>query len=193
MIQNSTRERIVKAADKLFYQRGYEHTSFADISDAVQISRGNFYYHFDTKDKILNAVIEERLANTRKLLENWEAEGKVPADRIRCFIHILVTNWAKIELYGCPVGTLSAELAKLNHVSRPEANKLFTLFREWLGKQFTLLGLETDADKLAMRLLARSQGVASLANAFRDRAFVEQEVQQMDDWLDRLIKGNASA
>lgn len=33
-------------ADRLFYERGYEHTSFKDITDAVQLARGNFYYDF---------------------------------------------------------------------------------------------------------------------------------------------------
>ena len=42
----STREQIVLAADQLFYEQGFEHTSFADIADAVKLSRGNFYYHF---------------------------------------------------------------------------------------------------------------------------------------------------
>ncbi|MDD9913854.1 MAG: helix-turn-helix domain containing protein, partial [Rhodospirillaceae bacterium] len=37
----------------LFYRHGFDHTSFADIAEAVQISRGNFYYHFRTKDDIL--------------------------------------------------------------------------------------------------------------------------------------------
>jgi hypothetical protein len=86
-------------------------------------------------------------------------------------------------LHGCPVGTLCAELAKLDHASQAEANKLFTLFRTWLGRQFMLLGRDADADALAMHLLARSQGVATLANAFRDSAFIEQEVALMCDWL----------
>ena len=90
MSDRTTRDRIVEAADELFYRRGYEHTSFADIADAVGISRGNFYYHFKTKDDILDAVIEARLANTRTMLEWWEIEGQTPADRIRSFIHILI-------------------------------------------------------------------------------------------------------
>jgi AcrR family transcriptional regulator len=149
----------------------------------VQISRGNFYYHFKSKDEILDAVIEARLANTRKMLEQWEIEGKQPADRIRSFIHILIANRAKIKRYGCPVGTLCTELAKLNHVSQAEANVLFTLFRTWLRRQFTLLGRKADADELAMHLLARSQGVAMLANTFHDEKFIKQEVEQMYDWL----------
>jgi TetR/AcrR family transcriptional repressor of nem operon len=185
----TTRGQIVEAADRLFYRQGYAHTSFSDIADAVRISRGNFYYHFKSKDEILDAVIRGRLASTRKMLERWEMEGEGPADRIRSFIHILIANREPIQRYGCPVGTLCSELAKLNHASRDEANRLFTLFRTWLRRQFVRLGREADADALAMHLLARSQGVATLANAFHDEAFIRHEVKQMCDWLDACAAG----
>lgn len=183
MGDRSTRDYIIKAADELFYRQGYEHTSFAHIADAVRISRGNFYHHFRTKDEILDAVIAARMANTRQMLAEWEGNDEAPADRIRSFIHILIANRAKIMRHGCPAGTLCAELAKLEHTSQAAASELFTLFRTWLGRQFTLLGREAEADALAMHLLALSQGVATLANAFRDAEFVEREVGWMCDWL----------
>lgn len=186
MAGEATRDRIVEAADGLFYRNSFEHTSFADIADAVQISRGNFYYHFKTKDEILDAVISLRLANTRMMLDQWAITGDTPADRIRCFIDMLVANRADIKRYGCPVGTLCSELAKLGHAAQADANELFTLFRIWLRRQFEQMGRKADADTLAMHLLGRSQGVATLANAFRDDAFIRQEVAQMHAWLDAL-------
>ncbi|WP_027328244.1 TetR/AcrR family transcriptional regulator [Marinimicrobium agarilyticum] len=184
MARTTKREEIIQAADRLFYRRGYEHTSFSDIAQDVQISRGNFYYHFKTKDEILDAVIQARLAYTQQMLSLWETEGDRPEERIRCFIRILIVNQAKILSYGCPVGTLCSELAKLGHPLQADANKLFTLFRVWLRHQFVKMGHAKDADDLAMHLLARSQGVATLANAFHDETFINQEVQQLCDWLD---------
>src|SRR5215831_6130691 len=171
MRAKATRDQIIEAADQLFYRNGYEHTSFSDIADTVQISRGNFYHHFKSKDEILDAVINRRLANTRQMLDRWEVESEHPIDRIRSFINILVTNRTKIKRYGCPVGTLCAELVKLGHPSQSEANELFMLFRIWLRGQFMLMGREIDADELAMHILARSQGVAILASTFRDEKF----------------------
>lgn len=191
MSGKTTRDYIVEAANELFYRQGFEHTSFSDIADAIQISRGNFYHHFKSKDEILDAVINVRLANTRKMLEQWEIEGKQPADRIRSFINILIMNRAKIKRHGCPVGTLCTELAKLDHGSQAEANRLFTLFRTWLRRQFTLLGRKADADALAMHLLARSQGVATLASAFHDEKFIKQEVKRMCDWLESCTESAA--
>jgi AcrR family transcriptional regulator len=192
MNRKTTREHIVEAADQLFYRQGYEHTSFADIAHVVQISRGNFYFHYKTKDEILDAVIERRLADTRGMLERWEIESKEPADRIRSFIDILIANRADIKRYGCPVGTLCMELAKLNHAAQPEANELFTLFRIWLRRQFGRLGRSADADMLAMHLLARSQGVATLASTFHDESFIRREVEQMHEWLSSCVEGTAS-
>ena len=168
----------------MFYRQGFDHTSFADIAKTVKISRGNFYYHFKTKDEILAAVIDARMSNTQKMLAQWEAGGTTPEACIRSFIHILIQNQSKIMQYGCPVGSLCTELAKLGHASHPDATNLFTLFRNWLRKQFTLMGHVDDADALAMHLLARSQGVATLATAFHDDAFIRQEVEQMCDWLE---------
>ncbi|MCP5367509.1 MAG: TetR/AcrR family transcriptional regulator [Hyphomicrobiales bacterium] len=189
MSEAATRDRIVEAADRLFYHQGYEHTSFADIAQAVGISRGNFYYHFKTKDQILDAVIGQRMANTLWMLDCWERAGKTPVDRILGFVHLLIANQADILLYGCPVGTLSGELAKLNHPARDDANGLFTLFRAWLRRQFAHLGRAADADALALHLLARSQGVATLASALRDAPFVEQEVARMEAWLRSVAQG----
>jgi TetR/AcrR family transcriptional regulator, transcriptional repressor for nem operon len=186
MTAQETRGQIVEAADRLFYEQGFEHTSFADIAATVQISRGNFYYHFKTKDEILVAVIGARLAATQAMLRHWEAENDHPAERIRSFITMWLANQADIQRYGCPVGTLCAELAKLAHASQAEAQELFTLFRIWLRAQFALLGHHRDADDLALHVLARSQGVAMLANAFHDETFIRREVDGMCGWLDSL-------
>lgn len=192
MRENTTRALIVEAADQLFYRQGFEHTSFADVADVVHISRGNFYHHFKSKDDILDAVIAQRIEQTRAMLACWEQESETPANRIRSFMHMLIANRALITQYGCPVGSLCVELAKLEHPSRTDAAQLFTLFRTWLRRQFELLGRATEADTLAMHLLARSQGVAVLASSFHDEEFLRQEVQQMDDWLDACIGPNPS-
>ncbi len=186
MGHGETRRQIIEAADNLFYRQGFEHTSFADISSMVSISRGNLYHHFKTKDDILDAVIKTRLDRTQHMLTAWEEQTATPKDRIRSYIKILLSNWSMIKDYGCPVGTLCTELAKLNHASKAEANKVFTLFRVWLKAQFTQLGHTQDADSLAMHVLSWSQGVATLGNAFDDLQYVKQEVEKMYDWLDDL-------
>ncbi|MGH1542133.1 MAG: TetR/AcrR family transcriptional regulator [Arenicella sp.] len=187
----SKRDEIIEAADQLFYQQGFEHTSFAHIAESVKISRGNFYYHFKTKDEILDAVIALRMSRTQAMLDKWEMKGELPIERIRSFIDILLVNKHKIKRFGCPVGTLTTELNKLKHPGQADANRLFTLFRVWLKRQFEQMGGIENADELAMHLLARSQGVAMLANAFNDEAFIHHEVLQLNEWLSQY-SGNTA-
>jgi AcrR family transcriptional regulator len=190
----STRTAIVAAADQLFYRRGFEKTSFAHIADEVGISRGNFYYHFKSKDEILAAVIEHRSANTQSMLDAWAGQETTPRGRLRCFAEMLIRNREDIQRHGCPVGTLCGELAKLEHPAQAEAGMIFTLFRRWLSEQFVQLGFaKRPADELAMHLLSRSQGIAALANAFRDEAFIRREVKLIEAWLESLSAAKAAA
>jgi TetR/AcrR family transcriptional regulator, transcriptional repressor for nem operon len=179
MAARTTRQQIVDAADDLFYSGGFSQTSFADIAAAVKISRGNFYYHFKTKDEILDAVIAKRLEDREKLLATWDQTAGGPARRIECFIKIVIVNQAKIMAYGCPVGTLTAELTKLDHASKEKANKIMALFRDWLTRQFEEVGCGDIAKEHALHVLSWSQGVAMLAQTFKDEAFVQREVDQI--------------
>ena len=179
----STRNLIIEKADALFYEGGFEATSFADIATAVGISRGNFYHHFKTKDDILDAVIVLRMERTRAMLDGWQAEGEGPRERILSFIHMLIANRAKIMAFGCPVGTLCSELAKLDHAAQKRATEILGLFRDWLAGQFHALGAGDQAEALALHLLAWSQGVAVMATAFRDEAFICSEVAGIERWM----------
>lgn len=186
MTTTITREQIVRAADDLFYRRGFEHTSFADIARSVEISKGNIYYHFKTMAEVLHAVIEARLQARREILRQWESEEPTARGRIERYIDIVAVNAPDIEQYGCPVGTLTTELAKLSHPCRDEAVEIMTLFRTWLRDQFRQLGRPTDADDLAMHVLAASQGIATLSNAYQDQTFVQRELTELRTWLRTL-------
>lgn len=189
----ATRERIVQVADELFYQRGFEKTSFADIADQVGISRGNFYHHFKSKDDILAAVIALRSARTQAMLDAWSRQATSPVERLSCFADMLIRNRGDIQRFGCPVGTLNAELGKRSHASQADAARLFTLFRDWLCVQFEQVHPPEAAESRALHLLALSQGIAALAQAFRDEAFIRREVALIQDWLRTLADSQVPA
>lgn len=178
-----TRARIVDAADRLFYESGFEATSFADIASVVELSRGNFYHHFKTKDALLDAVIEKRISDTRTMLRDWESQARSPRRRIEMFIEITRRNLGDIALYGCPVGSLVGELAKLGHDAKHVATSLFTLFGDWLTVQFADAGCGVRAREYATHLLVFSQGVAVMSAALDDQGFVDREVDEIMSWL----------
>lgn len=61
------REEILDAAEKLFAAKGFDNTSTGDILDAVGIARGTLYYHFKSKEDILDGVIQRI---TGRLMQN---------------------------------------------------------------------------------------------------------------------------
>src|SRR5262245_60296037 len=69
----ATRQRLVATAGKLFAERGYDGTSIEDMLEALSISRGALYHHFDSKAAVFEAVLHE--------IEAEVAEATVVASR----------------------------------------------------------------------------------------------------------------
>lgn len=175
---DSNRQRIVDAADQLFYTRGYNQTSFRDISDVTGIPRGNFYYYFKTKDEILGAVVGSRVSGFKEMLSACEKASSDPRQRVLCFTDMMSSSEDSIIKTGCPIGTLSSELAKDDDGFEDIARAVFTLVRKWLAEQFTAMGLSDVNDK-AMDLLARMQGITVMSCAFNDRSFLRRGIVDM--------------
>lgn len=187
---DAVRQRIIETADELFYQNGYDNTSFSDIAKVVNISRGNFYYHFKSKDDILDAVIKTRLQVIRDMLAEWDELYPDPRERLFRYIDIMTYQKKDIKQYGCPMGSLCTELSKIKHAMRDDAAQMMGLFREWLVTQFSQLGQEAEAENLAMHLLTVSQGVATMMTTFGDEAFYKNEIDSLKAWVDGLHGGN---
>lgn len=58
---DSSKSRIVEAAVSLFYSKGYDAASVADILDAVGIAKGTFYHHFSSKSEVVEEIVSRNL------------------------------------------------------------------------------------------------------------------------------------
>jgi TetR/AcrR family transcriptional regulator, transcriptional repressor for nem operon len=90
------------------------------------------------------------------MLRQWEAEQDTPAGRIRCYINIVITNEADIESYGCPVGTLMAELSKLGPAPWRAPPRYSRCSGPGSASSSPRSAAE-DADELAMHVLAAAR------------------------------------
>jgi AcrR family transcriptional regulator len=54
-----TRARIIAEATRLFVRKGYSGTSITDLAEAVEVTKGALYHHFQNKEAIFFAVIDE--------------------------------------------------------------------------------------------------------------------------------------
>lgn len=186
---SANRQRIVDAADHLFYSRGYNQTSFSDISDETGIPRGNFYYYFKTKEDILAAVVDARLLEFKVMLKNCEAETSDPMLRLHALTRFPLKNEAQILQYGCPIGSLSSELVKEQdtEISQARLTAVFDLLKGWIEEQLNKLGQSNRSEEVAKDLLAKMQGIILIANVYNDASFLHRSINDLQSWLNQTL------
>jgi TetR/AcrR family transcriptional repressor of nem operon len=178
------RQRLVDAACQVFYARGVERTTLADVAAAAGIPLGNVYYYFKTKNDLIGAVIEAHLGEARAMLAAVEAAHDGPRGRLKALFAALTEQSELIARYGCPHGSLCTELDKL-----PDgpglAAELMRVPVDWAERQFGALG-RADARDLAVEVIARYQGSALLASTLGDPGLMARESARVAAWLDTI-------
>ncbi|MEN3613971.1 TetR/AcrR family transcriptional regulator [Plantactinospora sp. ZYX-F-223] len=73
-----TRSRIQAVALELFTEQGYEKTSLREIAERLGVTKAALYYHFKSKDDIVDSFVSDRVERLDRLIE-WAAEQPVDA------------------------------------------------------------------------------------------------------------------
>ena len=186
---SANRQRIVDAADHLFYSRGYNQTSFSDISDETGIPRGNFYYYFKTKEDILAAVVDARLSEFKQILKACDESSSDPMQRLFSLTKFPLQKETEVLKYGCPIGSLSSELVKEQdtEISQARLTAVFDLLKLWIEQQLNQLGHSARSNEIALNLLAKMQGVIMIANVYKDAGFLHKGIEEIQSWLKHAL------
>jgi AcrR family transcriptional regulator len=80
--KQKTRETIIKVALDLFAERGYEHTTIAEIADAAEVSPRTIFAYFPSKEDILFSDVPEIQQRFAQALDH-RAEGVTALDALR--------------------------------------------------------------------------------------------------------------
>ncbi|HWB27581.1 MAG TPA: TetR/AcrR family transcriptional regulator [Chitinophagaceae bacterium] len=122
----ATRRMILQKAFELIYVNGYQSTSVDDIIATTKVTKGAFYYHFNSKDDMGLAIINEILKPS--LAAGFIAPlhtGESPADAIYNLMYgLLLKNKFMKPEYGCPASNLTQEMAPWNTAFNKALNKL---------------------------------------------------------------------
>jgi len=127
-------------------------------------------------------VVDARVNAFEEMLEACNSSASDPRERLLCFTNMLSTSEDTVLQAGCPIGTLSSELAKDDDAYQEMSRAVFTVIRQWLVKQFNVLG-SSNSDEKAMDLLARMQGVCVMACAFDDRKYLRRSLADIQAWV----------
>ena len=183
-----TRQRISNVANQLLYRKGYNRTSFTDVVEEADVPRGNIYYYFKTKDDILKAVIGQRLETISTMLAEWDRTIPEPLDKLQRFVRIMYDSSPALLRSGCPMGSLTIELAKEQLDLKEQVKQVFDLFQRWLAAQFVELGYPQEARELSLQLLARGQGIIVVSQVYQDPGFLQRGTEELKRWLEELAR-----
>ncbi|MGW4484897.1 TetR/AcrR family transcriptional regulator [Amycolatopsis sp. NPDC004368] len=187
----ATRERIVSAAARLMAERGVAGTSTPDVRDAAGVSSSQIYHYFADKGALTRAVIEFQttriVGGQHELLSRLDSFAALRAwrDAIVLLQHELHCQG------GCPLATLSGELAEHDDAARAALADSFTLWAEAIraGLQHMIdhgvLREDTDAEHLSLAMLAALQGGLVLAQAQRSTKALEAGLDSMIAIIER--------
>ncbi|MEV0080129.1 TetR/AcrR family transcriptional regulator [Nocardia neocaledoniensis] len=184
------RERLVEAAARVFYERGVEKTTIADIAQAADVPVGNVYYYFKTKDQFVQAVLETHAGVFAGIIAAIEPLP-TPAERLKAMVRGWVEEREQAARYGCPTGSLAAELDKRDDAFGGAPARVMSLLIDWARTQFADMGRH-DADELAIAFVAAYQGISLLTNTFRDPELMVTEGARLERWIDELAGSELS-
>ncbi|MGW3447427.1 TetR/AcrR family transcriptional regulator [Streptomyces sp. NPDC001076] len=176
------------AAAKVLHEQGVERTTLADIASEADVPVGNVYYYFKTKDELVQAALSEHTAHLDELVGRLDRLPD-PRDRLKALVQAWVEQRDVAARYGCPTGTLAAELGKRTEGTLDaEAGAVIRRLLDWAAGQFREMRLSgsDDPDDLALTLVSGYQGMSLLAHALRDPGIMDREGGRLLDWLDSL-------
>lgn len=91
--------RILNAAQKLFLQKGYEHTTMQDIVDELgNLSKGAIYHHFKSKEDIIDAVVTRFYQNEDPIERVSSMDGLNGLEKIKMILTLSVTDNSQIDM-----------------------------------------------------------------------------------------------
>lgn len=91
------RNEILDVAQRLIYTKGYEQMTIQDILDDLQISKGAFYHYFDSKQALLEAIIERMQQEVEQILLPIVHDRKLPAlEKLHRFF-ATVNHWKTVR------------------------------------------------------------------------------------------------
>jgi len=188
-----TRTRLVLAAMQLFWEKGYNSTSIADVLQTAKVNSGSLYYFFPGKSDLLAAVLDMYHVGIRPmLLEPAWAGLDDPIERIFALLARYRRSLLDTDcFYGCPIGSLALELHEPDLAVRERLAKNFKAWieavEECLLEAKARLPAALNRRELAQFVLTTMEGGVMQARTFRDVQYFDAAVRQLREYFNRLL------
>jgi len=196
-LSSPTREKLVETARVLFWERGYEATSLAEVVQKAGVRGGSLYHFFRTKEELLLAVLDRYVDLLWPIvIEPVFSRVTDPIERIFGILDgyrqgLVYTGCT----HGCPIGNLALEVCDDLPSARAKIAKNFAGWRGWIRKCLEeakdRFPPSVNREQLAMFVLTVMEGGVMQARAHQSLEPYDASVAQLRDYIERLLAERA--
>ncbi len=187
-----TRERLLQAASREIYRSGFQSASLDTILASAGVTKGALYHHFDGKEALGYAVIQEIIAP--------DVNGKwvQPLQSVKNPIDALIGAVQRIPVRpedvrgGCQLNNLAQEMSPLDAGFRKRLATIFAAWRKAVasalrdGQTRGSIRRDVEPTDAAGLLIAMVEGYGSLAKNAQDPKVMKAGIRNIVDWLRSL-------
>jgi len=171
--KSDTKEKIVQAANTLFYLLGVKATSVDAIADKAGVTKRTVYYHFASKDDLIAAYLRSRDQQNLAAYQQAFAEqdGEI-TDKVAAIFANVAKATSHPKWRGCGFQRTAGELAnKPGHPAMKAASWHKKNVEQWLTEAFNAAGLSAPA-LTARQVFLLLEGALSSMLIHHDPAYI---------------------
>ncbi len=187
-----TRECLIDAASSEIYRVGFQSASLDTILAVAGVTKGALYYHFDSKEALGHAVVEEVIApGVRGKWVRPLQSGKDPIDALIGAVQRIPVRPVDVR-GGCQLNNLAQEMSPLDAGFRKRLAIIFNAWREAVvsvlreGQTHGSVRCDVEPANAAGLLIAMVEGYASLAKNAQDPKVMKAGIRNIVGWLRSL-------
>jgi AcrR family transcriptional regulator len=169
-----TRNRIIDAAYEVFYKEGFGRAGVDAIAEAAGVTKRTLYYHFDSKDALLAAVMDVQHDLVLARVQRWAKRASGDPTVMVKILFDEFAAWAqKSGWQGSGFTRAAMELADLpGHPARAVARRHKAAVEDWLATQFAQKGIGSPRP-LARQVMLLIEGCHSLVLIHGDTSYAD--------------------
>lgn len=188
----------MQAAFEEMHRSGFRSADLDAILAAAGVTKGALYYHFDNKEALGYAVVDEVIA--RKVHQKWVQPLRNAKNPIDILIRIFQSESLKKEdvQRGCYLLNLSQEMSGLDEGFRRRTARIYKDWHHAMakalreGQKRRVVRSDVNANETATFLLAAWEGYAVLGKNSQDARMLESGQRSVTSHLESLRPAGAS-
>jgi TetR/AcrR family transcriptional regulator, transcriptional repressor for nem operon len=189
-----TRQRLLQAAFREVYRYGFQSAGIDTILAATNVTKGALYYHFESKEALGYAIIEEivaELTRDRWLRPLQRSKDKDPIDALIGIVQAIPARPRDVK-GGCPLVNLTQEMSQLDEQFRKRLERIFHAWQEGVaialrkGQSQGTVRRDLVPEETASFLIAMVEGYEVLAKNAQDAKVWNMGIRNIAGWLNSL-------